>query len=650
MPKISYMELGKAKENSDTSIVTPNGDCKQLTYSWHNINVYSTPHVNIGKGLSGTVNRMLGKKSQPRSQRHILKNVSGICRPGELLAIMGASGAGKTTLLNVLTFRNNDKVRIKGDLCINGNRVHPETVTSMSAYVQQDDMFIGTLTVREQLVFQAMLRMDKHLTYEERMIRVDEVITELGLTKCSDTKIGIPGRIKGISGGETKRLAFACEVLTNPPLLFCDEPTSGLDSFMAQNVVAVMKNMAEKGKTILSTIHQPSSEVYAMFDRVLLMAEGRVAFLGDVDAAYDFFSRIGLPCPPNYNPADFFISTLAIQPGHENSCREGLQIICEKFAESEEGKFVQKAVKDNMKSSEDQFILEERFQTEVKKSLYKASWWKQFRTLLWRSWLEISREPMIIRVRFFQVVAIAILLGIIYFHQRLDQAGVTNINGALFLLLSNMTFQNVFGVINTFCLQVPIFLREHFNGMYRTDTYFLSKTLAELPFYVFYPLVFVSITYYMVGFNQDPIKFLICCAIVTLVANTSTSFGYFISCSSKNLNMALTIASPFVIPMMLFGGFFLNKGSVPVYLSWVRYLSWFSYGNEALNINQWENIDSIACTRNETCFPNGSSILAYYNYDEGSIALNILFLILLLLFYRTLAFLALLSKTFRKRN
>lgn len=123
------------------------------------------------------------------------------------------------------------------------------------------------------------------------MARVEEVISELGLIKCANTRIGVPGRIKGISGGEMKRLAFACEVLTNPPLMFCDEPTSGLDSFMAQAVVAVMKNMAERGKTIIATIHQPSSEVYAMFDRVLLMAEGRVAFLGDVDAAYEFFSR-----------------------------------------------------------------------------------------------------------------------------------------------------------------------------------------------------------------------------------------------------------------------------------------------------------------------------------------------------------------------
>lgn len=112
------------------------------------------------------------------------------------------------------------------------------------------DLFIGTLTVREHLIFQSQLRMDKHITFDDRLRRVEEVIAELGLTKCSTTTIGIPGRIKGISGGEMKRLAFASEVLTNPPLMFCDEPTSGLDAFMAQNVVGVLKDMAEKGSSL----------------------------------------------------------------------------------------------------------------------------------------------------------------------------------------------------------------------------------------------------------------------------------------------------------------------------------------------------------------------------------------------------------------
>lgn len=117
------------------------------------------------------------------------------------------------------------------------------------------------------------------------------LLFQLGLKKCEHTAIGQTGVLKGISGGERKRLSFAAEVLTNPSLMFCDEPTSGLDSFMALNVVQVLKTMAHNGKTVVCTIHQPSSELYALFDKILLLSEGRVAFLGSPEEAESFFKE-----------------------------------------------------------------------------------------------------------------------------------------------------------------------------------------------------------------------------------------------------------------------------------------------------------------------------------------------------------------------
>ncbi len=139
--------------------------------------------------------------------------MTGAVRQGEFLAIMGASGAGKTTLLNCLTFRNTGKLLVHGERYLNNMEVNPDSLARISSYNQQDDLFIGALTVRETLRFQAVLRMDKHLSHADRMNRVEEVIIELGLSKCAETIIGEPERgIKGISGGEKKRLAFATEV------------------------------------------------------------------------------------------------------------------------------------------------------------------------------------------------------------------------------------------------------------------------------------------------------------------------------------------------------------------------------------------------------------------------------------------------------
>lgn len=218
--------------------------------------------------------------------------VTGIAYPGELLAIMGSSGAGKTTLLNALAYRSTRGVQVSSYSVrlLNGQRVGSKEMQARCAYVQQDDLFIGSLTVREHLMFQAMVRMPPDISTRQRRRRVDQVILELSLRKCQDTLIGVPGRLKGLSGGERKRLAFASEALTDPPLMICDEPTSGLDSFMALSVVQVLKNLAERGKTVLLTIHQPSSEIFQMFDKILLMAQGRVSFLGTPSEAADFFS------------------------------------------------------------------------------------------------------------------------------------------------------------------------------------------------------------------------------------------------------------------------------------------------------------------------------------------------------------------------
>lgn len=607
-----------------------------VTYSWENIEIY--------------LEKQQGNcfKRQPPIQKRILDNVTGCVRPGEFLAIMGASGAGKTTLLNCLTFRNTGKLKISGERFLNGAKVNTDTLARISGYVQQDDLFIPTLTVKEHLEFQALLRMEKHLNYDERMIRVGEVIHELGLKKCENTIIGNPERgIKGISGGERKRLAFASEVLTNPSLMFCDEPTSGLDSYMAQNIVQVLKNIASTGKTVVCTIHQPSSEVFALFDRILLMAEGRTAFLGPASDALSFFSSQGLPCPPNYNPADYYIHTLATVPGQEIESRKKSKEICDSYESSQAGQQILEIVKANrsLNSTESQEF--ELAEVKAKKSPYKASWFAQFRAVLWRSVISVLREPVVLRVKAFQTIFISAIIALIYQGQTLEFDNVRNIQGALFIFLTNMTFQNVFGVVNAITGELPIFLREHFNGMYRTDIYFICKSIADLPLFIIFPFIFVLIPYFAIGLNPAADRFFIACGITILVANVASSFGFMISCLAGTTDVALALAPPLIIPLLLFGGFFLSNEDVPVYFDWMRYISWFMYGNEALSINQW-----VGLSFNDTSCPNnvctGEQILASFDFNPDYFYRDIGGLFALILGLRILAFLALLGKTYRK--
>jgi ABC-type multidrug transport system ATPase subunit len=244
----------------------------------------------------------------------ILRDASGCVHPGELVAVMGASGAGKTTLLNVLARRN---TKNEGTLALNGAAVSEARWRRAAAFVQQDDLFLSTLTVREHLMFQAQLRLDADVPDADKASRVERLLEALRLTKCANNVIGstAAGKTRGISGGERKRLAFASEIITDPSLLFCDEPTSGLDSHMAENVVRMMRELARVGRTVVATIHQPSSEVFALFDLLMLLRDGRVVYYGRREDAVDYFAAFGedFRCPVYTNPADFFIRILAVR-------------------------------------------------------------------------------------------------------------------------------------------------------------------------------------------------------------------------------------------------------------------------------------------------------------------------------------------------
>lgn len=182
--------------------------------------------------------------------------------------------------------------------------------------------------------------------------------------------------------------------------MLCDEPTSGLDSFMAHSVLQVLKRLAVKGKTIILTIHQPSSELFSLFDKLLLVAEGRVAFLGTPNQAADFFNQMNAPCPTNYNPADFYVQMLAIVPGREAESRETIKKVCDSYATSELAKDVQTFINGNKRSAA---MSLERVNGTCEQG-YRSTWCTQFRAILWRSWITVLKEPMLVKVRLIQTV------------------------------------------------------------------------------------------------------------------------------------------------------------------------------------------------------------------------------------------------------
>lgn len=211
---------------------------------------------------------------------------------------------------------------------------------------------------------------------------------------------------------------------------------------------------------------------------------------------------------------------------------------------------------------------------------YKTNSFTQLTWLVWRSFTSSSRNPMETRIMIIQTLFIAIMFGLIFLQIELDQIGVQNINGVLFLLLTNSSFSNIFGVVNTFPAEIPIFIREHGNSMYRIVNYYLSKFIIEvnyytnndynhqqyiiscllkLPKYIIFPAIFTTIVYWMCGLNPNFGKFMICVAAIVLVAQCAVSFGSMLSALAPNVNAALALAAPILVPLMIFSGYFLNN-------------------------------------------------------------------------------------------
>ncbi|GAA5914974.1 putative ATP-dependent permease ADP1 [Sporobolomyces salmoneus] len=240
------------------------------------------------------------------SGRRVLDGVSGAVQPGEVMAVLGASGAGKSTFLDILA-RKSKRGSVGGQVLVNGRKVSSTEYRRVVGFVDQEDTLMGTLTVYETVLYSALLRLPRDMSSEDKRMRTLETMHELGIIGIRDSRIGESGR-RSISGGEKRRVSIACELVTSPSILFLDEPTSGLDSYNAYNVVESLVQLARNYKrTVIFTIHQPQSNIVALFDKLLLLASGKVVYSGKAEKAQQYFEGIGCSCPPGFNIADYLI-------------------------------------------------------------------------------------------------------------------------------------------------------------------------------------------------------------------------------------------------------------------------------------------------------------------------------------------------------
>ncbi|XP_024387337.1 ABC transporter G family member 11 isoform X3 [Physcomitrium patens] len=546
-----------------------------------------------------------GKGGKP--SRSILVGATGYVEPGSILAIMGPSGSGKSTLLDALAGRLAPNTVQTGDILLNG-----QSKTSLSygvaAYVTQEDVLIGTLTVFESIMYSASLRLPGNITKTEKRAIVDRTIREMGLWDSQNSYVG-NFFLRGLSGGEKRRLSIALQILTRPPLLLLDEPTSGLDSAAAYFVVSTLKNLAKEGCTVVSSIHQPSSEVFALFDNLTLLSNGHTIYFGETANASEFFAASNHPCPPLRNPSDHY-----------------LQII---NADFDQVKHALKNLRVDDVESTDPLLLKTRKNTEevvktlsaaYQKSDYSiatrskithilsqfqngkagliggsgshANFIQQCVTLTQRSFVNMTRDPGYYWLRVAMYTMVGLCLGTIFWKVGFKYSSILGRTGVLFFVAAFLTFMSI-GGFPSFVEDMKVFYHERLSGHYGVGAFVVGNTLASLPYLFLIALTSGTLTYFLVrlhsGFGHYAYFILMLFAALTCVESLMMAVS---SVVGRNFLAGIVIGAGIQAIYMLVAGYFRLLADVPkpVWRYPISYIAFHTYAIQGLFKNDFPGL------------------------------------------------------------
>ncbi|EGD76918.1 hypothetical protein PTSG_12701 [Salpingoeca rosetta] len=573
------------------------------------------------------------KDKKDTKGKKILDNVTGAVRPGEICAIMGPSGSGKTTLLDVLADRkkNTKKQRLEGDVLVNAQR-RDSNFRHYAAYVQQEDSLIGTLTVLETFRFSAAVTMEAANKEERRRI-VDNVIEILGLNVCKHVAIGNVFK-KGISGGQKRRVSIGIELLKNPTLLFLDEPTSGLDSESAFKIVEYLGDLAATGRTVIFTVHQPNSELYAQFHKLMILASGRVVYNGMANKAVDYFANLGYPLPPYTNPADFFIRLInmdfeATAEMSEDEIHKRNFKFADDFSRSEQSKIVHAEVQDVHEA-----FAGKQSQAPLRTG-YAASFFKQLFYLSKRRNLDNLRNPGVFWVRLAMFVMLCFVIGTIYWQMDHDHNSIQDRISLLFFTVAFLVFMSI-AVVPVFIEDNAVFVRERKNGYYAVAAHVVADSLMSIPGLLVISFLSSVFVFFMAGLHGGAAGFFIFTFALFVSLFVAESMLAFVASLLPQLLPALALAAGIYGFFMLCCGFFVLPKNIPPYWIWGSYIGFHRYSFRIFMHNEFDGNHF-----NSTILPRGEDVLALYDMENVSVGRDFGILIAMAVIYRMMFFAAL---------
>ncbi|KAG5727434.1 Brefeldin A resistance protein [Termitomyces sp. T112] len=557
------------------------------TFSWQHIN-YTVPVSDGG-------------------DRKLLSDVTGYVAPGKLTALMGESGAGKTTLLNVLAQRVSTGV-VTGDRFVNGQAL-PKDFQSQTGYCQQMDTHLPTATVREALLFSAQLRQPPEIPLGEKKAYAEKCLKMCGLEAYADAIVG------SLGVEHRKRTTIAVELAAKPKLLlFLDEPTSGLDSQSAWSIMSFLRSLADNGQAILCTIHQPSAELFQVFDRMLLLRKGgQTVYFGDLGknatTLINYFERNGSrPCLPDENPAEFMLDVIGA--GATATSELDWHDI---WLKSEESKGVQTEVNNIHR--------EGRSRPPVAATLhheFATNWFHQVALLFKRNAQAYWRDPTYLMAKLVLNIAGGLFIGFTFWRAKNSQQGTQNKLFAIFMA-------TILSVPLSNQLQVPFIatrniyeIRERPSRMYSWTALVTSQILIELPWNVVGSTLLYFCWYWTVGFDSSRAGYTYL-GLGIVYPLYYTSIGQAIAAMSPNAEIAALLFSFLFSFVIMFNGV-LQPFRALGWWKWMYHLSPYTYLIEGL-FGQAIGHQELQCSAVEYVQLNPPSGMTCAQYMNNFIAL-----------------------------
>eukprot|EP01023_Acetabularia_acetabulum_P037446 TRINITY_DN3551_c0_g1_i5.p1 TRINITY_DN3551_c0_g1~~TRINITY_DN3551_c0_g1_i5.p1 ORF type:complete len:625 (-),score=111.88 TRINITY_DN3551_c0_g1_i5:523-2397(-) len=586
------------------------------------------------KNLSVTVVKGGNKGKQ------ILSDVSGFVEPGNLLALMGPSGSGKTTLLDTLAGRLASSATSSGTIKLNGQK--SSLSYGKTAYVTQDDMMTGTLTVRETISFSAFLRISSAYSREQKLELIENTIRELGLEGVADVYLG-NWHLRGVSGGQRRRVKVGQELVIQPSLMFLDEPTTGLDAAAAYYFGALMRQICSAGRTVLMVIHQPSSELFEQFDDLCLLAAGKTMYFGAAESANGMFSSAGFPAPRGRSISDhllhcvnrdFQLSSVfadAETGAEKNDIDNQIQTLQSYYQQNLEQQVLDKI--DRLDKVEATFIPNVNLVNPL----------NQLGILVKRNFLNMIRNLGVYWLRLAMYIVLCICIGTVFIDLSKSWEDVNSRAAINFYIVAFLTFMSVAG-FPAFVEDMKVFLRERLNGYYGVGAFAIANTITSAPFLFLISLIATVVMYWTMGLNDEGDRFPYFVLDLWVSLLVAESLMMAIAAIVPHFLMGIAAGAGMLGIYMVVCGFFkkIDELPEPVWLYPMHYISYHTYAfigfmnNEFRDTEGWECPCSImeeGCT-DPNCRLTGDQVLTSWQIPDRNKYIDLAILIGMVVIYR----------------